>query len=47
MPLEEGAGTKEKALKAKRCELFLLVPCGCQGLLAVEPPMVSEAFAPF
>jgi hypothetical protein len=47
IPLDAVVGTREKALKAKIFELLWLVPCGCQGLLAVDPPMVSAAFAHF
>ncbi len=47
IPLEAGVGAKENRLDANRFELFLLVPCKYQGLLAVEPPMISVALAAF
>ena len=46
--LEVVDGTKEKMLHDNKFELFLLVvPTSCHSLLAVEPPMVSDAFVAF
>ena len=46
--LEVVEGTKDKMLQDNKFELFLLVvPTSCHSLLAVEPPIVSDALAAF
>ncbi len=48
MPSDEEAGTRDDRLQDKRFVLLCLVPGGCHSsLLAVEPPIMLEALAPF